>query len=84
MPDLEDRRRVATNTIDLVTGNVTYQTSTIGNGGANATERPWSGALDEMRLSSVARTPDWLRASYLNQSAPDSFTNVAAVGQAAP
>jgi hypothetical protein len=36
----------------------------------------WSGKLDEIRISSVARSSDWVITSYNNQSAPASFYTV--------
>ncbi len=33
----------------------------------------WNGPLDEGRLASVARSPDWITTEYNNQSAPGTF-----------
>jgi len=42
---------------------------------------PWlHGSLDEMRVSNVARSPDWLRACWKNQSHPDRFVAYDPVG----
>ena len=34
------------------------------------------GIIDEVRISNVARSADWLRASFNNQDAPESFYTV--------
>jgi hypothetical protein len=33
----------------------------------------WNGQLDEMRISSIARSNDWLKTEYINQSSPPVF-----------
>ncbi len=33
----------------------------------------WDGSIDEVRISSIPRSPDWIRTSYNNQSAPHPF-----------
>lgn len=33
----------------------------------------WNGSIDEVRLSSVVRSSDWIAAEYNNQSSPSSF-----------
>jgi hypothetical protein len=35
--------------------------------------RFWNGALDEVRISSVARASDWITTEYNNQNAPSTF-----------
>jgi YD repeat-containing protein len=42
---------------------------------------PWYGLLDELRISTVARSGDWLATQYNNQSSPASFLFIC--GQAA-
>ena len=39
---------------------------------------PFNGLIDEVRLSSTARSSDWILTSYNNQSSPSSFYNVGA------
>ena len=36
----------------------------------------WDGKLDELRISSVARSADWIATEYNNQSSPSTFLNV--------
>jgi hypothetical protein len=33
----------------------------------------WNGSLDEVRISSIARSADWIKASYVNQNAPQTY-----------
>jgi hypothetical protein len=35
--------------------------------------RNWNGSLDEARVSTVARSADWITTEYNNQSAPGTF-----------
>lgn len=35
----------------------------------------WDGSLDEIRISSIARSVDWIKASYVNQKNPQSYLN---------
>jgi hypothetical protein len=49
-----------------------------GNNPNNTTDFGWAaidGKLDEVRISSVARTEDWLTTEYNNQSSPSTFYN---------
>jgi hypothetical protein len=36
---------------------------------ADASSRYWSGAIDEVNITNVARSPDWIKLSYMNQKA---------------
>jgi RHS repeat-associated protein len=55
---------------DLTLGNDTaYQSLTI---------NPWNGSMDEMRISSVARSADWIATEYNNQNSPATFVFVCA------
>ena len=36
---------------------------------ADASSRYWSGAIDEVNMANVARSPDWIKLSYMNQKA---------------
>ncbi|MBI5086083.1 MAG: hypothetical protein HZB13_15970 [Acidobacteria bacterium] len=38
----------------------------------------FQGLLDEVRVSSVVRTPDWIVTEYRNQDAPGTFYSVGA------
>lgn len=64
-----DHALVAVNGVDLV---VTSATTSIG-GDTNTTGRWWNGALDEVRVSGVARNADWITTEYNNQSDPATF-----------
>ena len=37
---------------------------------------PWDGQQDEVRLSSTARSADWIATEYNNQNSPDTFFTV--------
>ena len=45
------------------------------NGG---TAQFWNGTIDEVRISSSARSADWIAAEYNNQSSPSTFYNFGA------
>jgi len=36
--------------------------------------QPFTGSLDEFRVERVGRTANWIRASYANQNAPETFS----------
>ena len=36
----------------------------------------FKGTIDEVRISKVARTPEWIAASFRNQNTPDTYQNV--------
>jgi hypothetical protein len=38
--------------------------------------RLFNGAVDEVRISNTARSPDWILTEYRNQSAPDTYLSV--------
>ncbi|KPJ58221.1 MAG: hypothetical protein AMJ46_14500, partial [Latescibacteria bacterium DG_63] len=40
------------------------------------TYRPWKGNIDEVRISSVARSACWIETAYNNQSSPETFFSV--------
>jgi RHS repeat-associated protein len=42
------------------------------------TSRIWKGLLDEVRISSTARSSDWIATEYNNQSSPSSFYSLSA------
>jgi Concanavalin A-like lectin/glucanases superfamily len=47
-------------------------------GNRQALDRTFDGLLDELRLSSVIRSDEWLLTQHRNQSAPDQFVTVSA------
>jgi hypothetical protein len=51
-------------------------TARLGNRGAG--DRTFNGRLDEVRLSTSARSPDWIATSHRNQSDPGGFYTVSA------
>ena len=50
----------------------------IGTGFDYSTTRSWKGSVDEVRLSSIVRTTDWIKTEYNNQSSTTGFYSVAA------
>lgn len=44
----------------------------------------FQGYIDEVRISTVARSADWMLASFNNQNAPSSFYAIAPTGGGAP
>ena len=40
---------------------------------------PWSGSYDEFRISSIARSSDWITTEYNNQSSPSTFESFGAM-----
>lgn len=62
-----------------VTGSIDYGSSgdlAIGLDSPYHKSYPWNGGLDEVRISSVARSADWVSTEYNNQFSPSSFANV--------
>src|SRR6266481_5962940 len=60
---------------------IDYNTSrdlTLGQRSPYATGYPWFGLLDEVRISTVARSADWIAAEFLNESSPSAFYAVGA------
>jgi len=49
---------------------------TIGN--RTSLDRTFDGLLDELRLSSVSRSPDWIATQYRNQNDPTAFYTISA------
>jgi RHS repeat-associated protein len=43
--------------------------------------RSWNGSIDEVRISSVARSADWISTEYKNQSSPSTFYSVGSAAQ---
>ncbi len=67
--------------LDGSTSTVTYspstQTPTISNGNGNYSGS-WTGSIDEVRVSSAARSADWIATEYNNQNSPSTFYSVGA------
>ena len=40
--------------------------------------RHFTGTLDELRLESIERSPEWIATTYANRSAPDAFLTLGA------
>ncbi len=45
-------------------------------GGTTGSEEYWDGSIDEIRISNVARSTDWIKTEYNNQNSPSSFVSV--------
>jgi hypothetical protein len=55
----------------------TGQTSTLTIGqDLNTIGRFWNGVIDEVRISSIVRSADWIKTEYNNQSAPSTFLHI--------
>ncbi|MDD2954483.1 MAG: DUF2341 domain-containing protein, partial [Parabacteroides sp.] len=54
-------------------GNISSTTNSTILGGNSFNTQFFSGSLDEVRISSVARSADWIKTEYNNQSDPSSF-----------
>jgi hypothetical protein len=64
---------VRTTTADL-SGSPTTSANSLSVGRQNDYDgNYWEGSVDELRISDMARTTDWLATEYSNQSAPSSF-----------
>jgi RHS repeat-associated protein len=63
-----------------VSGNIDYGTSkgvTIGKDGINSPlTEGWNGQLDELRISSVPRSADWIATEFNNQNSPGTFFSI--------
>ncbi|MFA6190248.1 MAG: DUF2341 domain-containing protein [Candidatus Staskawiczbacteria bacterium] len=49
----------------------------IGNDGRDGIGYPFDGVIDELRVSNIKRSADWIKTEYNNQSSPATFTNFA-------
>jgi hypothetical protein len=66
---------------DGVFGPDTLNTTLTGTaviGQVNLNSQFWNGSLDEVRVSSIARTANWIKTEYNNQNAPASFYSIGA------
>jgi MSHA biogenesis protein MshQ len=48
-------------------------TETVTIGASDNNEHNWNGIIDEVRISDVARSAEWIQTSYTNQNDPESF-----------
>lgn len=60
-----------------MTGPLAYLSNTVRLGGVGT--QSWNGLLDEVRISSVARSSGWIRTEYENQRSPQTFVKVGAL-----
>lgn len=58
------------------TGDIRVNNYAVRMGNSSDNTRPIDGILDEVRISSVARTPQWLQTEYNNQSSPPTFYSI--------
>jgi RHS repeat-associated protein len=68
------------NTASGPSGPIDYATSQDLTFGSRSPSSPgdfWNGSFDEVRISSVARSADWIATEYNNQSSPTSFYSLA-------
>jgi len=56
----------------------------IGSWGVPDMTRTWDGWIDEVRVSTIARSPEWLATRFANESDPTSFHTVGPEERAAP
>lgn len=64
-------------TLSNYLGNITNTTvSGLNIGRRNNNARYFNGSLDEIRLSNVQRSADWIRTEYNNQSSPTTFYTI--------
>lgn len=61
-----------TQTADGTANTSTTQGVSVGNQNSTNT-RFWNGSIDEVRVSSAARSADWITTEYNNQNAPGTF-----------
>jgi len=47
-------------------------------GGGSTTASSWDGKIDEVRVSTVARSIDWIEAEYRNQGSPGTYESLGA------
>ncbi len=52
-------------------------------GASNDNSHPFPGILDEVRISTIVRSPDWIATEYNNQANPGSFYNLSGESNAA-
>ena len=48
-------------------------------GGAHHESEKWNGAFDEVRISNVVRSADWIKAEYDNQKSSQSLVSYGAI-----
>ncbi len=65
----QDKSTPSTKTISTNSNNLTIGQNAIGT-------RNWQGAIDETRVSNVARSADWIATEYANQNSPQTFYSI--------
>lgn len=55
---------------EVMTGGIAYLSSPVLIGGVS--NETWGGLLDEVRISNVARSAEWILTEYRNQASPDT------------
>ena len=61
----------------LLAGRLSYSNGGFNIGSNAANVSTFKGAVDEVRVSNIARNADWVKAEYANQSDPGSFYTIA-------
>lgn len=70
------------NSFSLATSSFPTELATmlvIGNGRSNTTVERWDGSIDEVRVSDIARSADWVATEYNNQSSTSTFYTVSSL-----
>jgi hypothetical protein len=44
--------------------------------GSRNNSQPWNGKIDELRISNIARSVDWIMTEFRNQNSPSTFYSV--------
>ncbi|MEX2514740.1 MAG: DUF2341 domain-containing protein [Candidatus Paceibacterota bacterium] len=71
-------------TPDSFTGEFETTTNSLKFGDFEVADRWFDGMLDEIRISSAARSADWIATEYNNQNAPSSFYTISGSPSEAP
>jgi len=68
---------VALTPYNRIYSGATDTTATMNMGWWGTYSRYWHGVLDEVHISSGARSADWIATEYNNQSSPSTFYSIA-------
>jgi len=64
-------------TSDTFAGPITFSSESLrigsGTGTGGAANYFFSGGIDEVRISNIARSADWITTSYRNQNSPGTY-----------
>jgi hypothetical protein len=74
----------ATNSYAPGTTQTDAGTSLIGQDSTDPTGREWNGLIDEVRVSNIVRSADWIATEYNNQSSPSTFLTFGAENTTTP